>query len=170
MVSEDGEKVSEEYDVIHFVTEYLGRLFYCARKGDELIIHREGKTTSIELTPEEQKKLDFLNLCKPLHHHQKGSNNPPLEAFQEKIAAYFQEKEKEEKQKNHRRTKLKNRLSNFHLGGINQMIRTYPQLFIDTLSPYKVRDPDYLADKMIQRMFPSVLQQEKSDFWSRFGR
>jgi hypothetical protein len=41
---------------------------------------------------------------------------------------------------------------------------------IDTISPFKVRYVDQLADTFIRRIFPEILEKESSKgFWEKFG-
>ncbi|MDR0607433.1 MAG: hypothetical protein LBG52_03605 [Candidatus Peribacteria bacterium] len=136
-------------------------MWYCAKKGHTLITHQEGQTTSRELTPAEQEKLNFLNLCIPIKD-KKGD----LTTFQAEIETYFTKQQEKAKKRNNRRNKLNKRVNNTHLAYLNQTIKTYPQLFIDTISPFKARYPNQLVDKIIQRAFPHLFhEKEQADFW-----
>jgi hypothetical protein len=103
----------------------------------------------------------LLNLCIPLKD-KKGD----LTTFQSEIRTYFAQKEEEAKKHHQGKEQLPHPLSNINLAGIHHLIKIYPQLFIDAMSPFKIRDIDKLADTIIQRIFPEIFETEKrSGVW-----
>ncbi|MDR3168594.1 MAG: hypothetical protein LBU27_02295 [Candidatus Peribacteria bacterium] len=94
-----------------------------------------------------------------------------MEEYQSQIVDYFsQQNEKAKSSKSRRRKIVDTFLAPSHLTGINHLIKTYPQLLIDTISPFKVRYTNQLADTFISRIFPEILEKESSKgFWEKLG-
>ena len=183
-----GQEKSEEYDWVGSLTEINGQLVYEAKRGNKYFVVQgqemleeyqkikvlknkyifwgcDGKKLKIreirkqkldkQLTNQEQAKLELLNLV----------NTPELAS----IKKYFDGQAKKYKKKLKDKIKTKIEHSAFVAGQITAMIKESPSLFLDTISGKKDKLNYLMVKRLINKIFPEMLVEEKKAWYRGFG-
>jgi len=157
VIGPDNLKISDDFDQIHecHYNKETNQLFITGLKDNSIIHQRILIESAVEdLTTEEEKKLDLLNLI----------YKPNLAG----VSKYLEESPIINKKSNHK-------LSDKEVFRLNETLNSDKSLLLETYPAKKDRSVAELSARFLYKIFPEVLENKirardnKSSFWSRMG-